>query len=60
MYSVKCGGCEKEYISKTARTLGVRIKEHTANSAITDHTSSSGHKYTFVDAKVLLKVDGDF
>ena len=26
VYSVKCGGCEKEYIGEIARTLGVRFK----------------------------------
>ena len=45
VYSVKCGGCEKEYIGETVpcRTLGVRFKEHTdskhPNSAITSQNT---------------------
>ena len=61
--SVKCGGCEKEYIGETARTLGVRFKEHTdgkhPNSAVTAHTSTTGHKYSLADVKVLVREDSD-
>ena len=56
---MKNGGCEKEYIGKTARTLGVGFKEHTngkhLNSAITEHTFTTGHKYTLADVNVLVK-----
>ena len=52
---MKCGGCE-ECIGETARTLGVRIKEHIdgkhPNSAITEHT--------LTDVKVLVQEDRDF
>ena len=61
---MKYGGCEKEYIGETARTLGVRFKEHTNgkhnNSTITEHTSITGHKYAMTDVKVLVKEDSDF
>ena len=30
------------------------------NSAITEHTSTTGHKYTLADVKVLVKEDCDF
>ena len=61
---MKCGGCEKEYIGERARTHGVRFKEDTdgkhPNSAIMEHISITGHKYTLTDVKVLVKEDSDF
>ena len=60
---MKCGGCE-EYIGGTARTLGTRLKEYIDgkyhNSAVTEHTSSTGHKYTLADVNVLVREDSDF
>ena len=48
---MKCGGCENEYIGETARTLGVRFREHTdgkhPNFSITEHPSITGHKYKY-------------
>ena len=62
--SVKCGRCRMEYIGETARTLRVRFKKHIDSkhpkSAITEHTSITGHKYTLADVKVLVKEDNDF
>ena len=47
VYSVKCSECDQEYVGKTARMLGTRFQEHTdgnhPNSAIEEHTSSTGH-----------------
>ena len=61
---MKCGGCDKEYIGEAAMTLGVWFKEHTddkhPNPAVTEHTATTGHKYTFADVKVLVKEDGEF
>ena len=63
VYCMKCGECA-EYIGKTARTLGMRFKEHTEgkhpNPAITEHTSNTGHKYTLAYVKVLVREDCDF
>ena len=63
VYSVKCGGCEKEYIGETA-TLGVTFREHTGgkhpNSAITKHTATTGHKYTLDNVKVLIREENGF
>ena len=62
---MKCGGCEKKYNGKTARTIGVMMfKEHTdakhPNSAVTECTSITGLKYILTDVNVLLKEDSDF
>ena len=39
VYSVKCGGCEKEYIGETPKILGVRFKEHTDGTHLNSATS---------------------
>ena len=43
---------------------GVRFKKHTddkhPNSPITEHTSNTGHKYTWADVKVFVKEDSGF
>ena len=58
VYSVKCSECDQEYIGETARMLGTRLQENTDgkhfNSAITEHTSSTGHCYTVDDIKILV------
>ena len=47
-----------------ARTLGTRFQEHTdgkhVNSAIAEHTSSTGHRYTLDDTKILVREDNWF
>ena len=64
VYSMKCRGSDKQYIVETARTLVLRMrfKEHTdgkhPNSAITEHTSTTGHIYTLPNVKVLVKEEG--
>ena len=61
VHSVKCSACDQEYVSETARMLGTRFREHTdgnnPNSAIEEHTSSTGHHYTLDDTKILVKED---
>ena len=61
IYSVKCDVCNKEYIGETARTLGVRYKEHTDgrhDSAIQDHLNQSpGHKTSQDNVSVLAMED---
>ena len=41
------------YIGETARMLGTRFREHTdgkhSDSAIAEHTSPTGHRYTLDD-----------
>ena len=50
-------------ICDIARTLGERFKEHTDGnhpiSAVTEHTSITGHKYTLADVIVLVREDSD-
>ena len=45
-------------------TLGGRFKEHTnskhLNSAVTEHTSTTGHRYRLANVKVLVKEESDF
>ena len=59
VYSVKCSECDQEYIGEMARMLGTRFREHTdgkhLNSAIAEHTSSTGHRYTLDDTKILVR-----
>ena len=61
---MRCGGCEKEYTGETARTLGVKFNEHTdgkyPNSVTTEHTCTTGHKYTLTAVKVLVREVSDF
>ena len=61
LYSVKFKECNKEYVGETARSLGTRFKEHTdgkhPNSAITEHTQDTGHRYSIEDVKVLNRED---
>ena len=64
VYSVKCSNCDQEYIGETARMLGTRFQEHTdgkhPNSAIAEHTSSTGNHYTLDDTKILVGLKGGF
>ena len=57
IYCVKCDVCDAEYIGETARTLGIRYKEHTDgkhDSAVQDHLNQSpGHKTTTENVSVL-------
>ena len=61
IYSVKCSECDHEYISETARLLGIKFWEHSdgkhPNSAIKEHSSSTHHHYTLDDTKILVKED---
>ena len=61
VYSVRCSGCNKEYIGETARILSTRFREHTdcknLNSAITEHTSTTSHCYPMDDTKILVRED---
>ena len=56
IYQVDCEQCEATYIGETARALGTRIKEHVSgntNSAITDHTQTTGHRIRGDKVKIL-------
>ncbi|XP_072028106.1 uncharacterized protein [Amphiura filiformis] len=49
VYRVPCEGCEKVYVGETKRTIGERLKEHTAKttsnqSALAEHSKDTGHK----------------
>ena len=48
MYRIPCAGCDKVYIGETKRSVGERLKEHTAKvannlSAIAEHYQKTGH-----------------
>ncbi len=59
VYSAKCKICDKKYIGETARTFKTRFNEHTdgkhPNSAINEHTESTGHTFNIDDTKILVK-----
>ena len=59
VYCVKCSDSDMEFIVETARMLGIRFHEHTdgkhPNSAIVDHTSTTGNCYTMDDTKILVR-----
>ena len=59
VHSVKCGSCDREYIGETAKALGTRFKEHMdgnhPTSAVHEHTSSMGHKFTMDNIKILVR-----
>ena len=61
VYSVQCGGCDKEYVGETARSLGVRFKEHTdgnhPSSAICEHMTNTGHRVNMEEVQVLAQED---
>ena len=65
VYSLKCGKCEEEYIGKTERLLGYRIKEHRSdcasnNSACKRHERSNhNHKIDYDNVEVLDSADTD-
>ena len=52
---------DMKYIGETDRTLANRFCEYTdgkhPNSAITEHTSTTGHCYTMDDTKILVQED---
>ena len=57
VHSVKCSDCDQKYIGETARMLGTRFQEHTdgkhPNSAIVEHASSTSHRNTLDDMKIM-------
>ncbi|XP_072025293.1 uncharacterized protein [Amphiura filiformis] len=62
VYRVPCEGCEKVYVGETKRTLGERLKEHTAKttsnqSALAEHSKDTGHKPDIGNVKVLCRED---
>ena len=55
-------GCNQVYVGETKRTLGERVKEHTANiannlSAVAEHHQKTGHKPDLDNIKVLCRSD---
>jgi hypothetical protein len=63
VYSLKCGNCNDEYIGKTERLLGYRIKEHSSNaignkSACKLHErANTGHFINYDQVKILDGAD---
>ena len=63
VYSIPCGECDVQYIGETGRALKTRMTEHersvrlnkTKNSALADHSHSTGHSVSWDNAKVLSK-----
>jgi hypothetical protein len=51
VYKIRCGKCGAEYIGKTARILGYRIREHRniASSAVHQHLNEPGNEDHWVD-----------
>ena len=61
VYSVECRQCGDEYVGETGRALGCRFKEHTdgkhPSSAITEHTTNTGHRFKLEDVRILQRED---
>ena len=62
VYRVPCGGCNKVYVGQTERTVGERIKEHTAKiannlSAIAEHYKKTSHEPDLDNIEVLCRED---
>ena len=57
VYKIDCKECSNFYIGKTYRRLSQRIKEHNTseNSALTKHSSATGHIIDFENPQVLCK-----
>ena len=64
IYNIQCNSCQAEYIGETARTLGKRFKEHSdprhINSAVVEHTATTGHSFSLDDVKVIGREDKAF
>ena len=62
MYRIPCAGCDQVYIGETERSIGERLKEHTAKvanntSAIAEHHQETGHNPDTDNIKVLCRED---
>ena len=62
VYRIPCGGCDKVYVGETKRSVGERIKEHTAKiannlSAVAEHHQKTGHEPDLDNVKVLCRED---
>ena len=62
VYRIPCGGYNKVYVGKTKRSVGERIKEHTAKiannlSAVAEHHQKTGHEPDLDNVKVLCRED---
>ena len=62
VYCIPCGGCNKVYVGETKRSVGERIKEHTAKiannlSAVAEHHQKTGHEPDMDNVKVLCRED---
>ena len=56
VYQVPCASCPSTYIGETARSMGKRYEEHAKSdkeSAVREHTLSSGHSISFEDVRIL-------
>ena len=62
VYRIPCSGCNKVYVGETKRTVGERVKEHTAKiannlSAIAEHYQKTSHEPDLDNIKVLCRED---
>ena len=62
VYRIPCAGCDQVYIGETKRSIGGRLKEHTAKvannpSAIAEHHQKTGHNPDTDNIKVLCRED---
>ena len=62
VYRIPCAGCEQVYIGETKRSIGEKLKEHTAKvannlSAIAEHHQKMGHNPDTDNIKVLCRED---
>ena len=62
VYRIPCKSCNKVYAGETKRSVGERIKEHTAKiannlSAVAEHYHKTGHELDLDNVKVLCRDD---
>ena len=62
VYRIPCRSCNKVYVGETKRSVGKRIKEHTAKiannlSAVAEHHQKTGHEPDLDNVKVLCRED---
>ena len=62
VYKLKCEDCGVEYIGKTKRVLSERLYSHKSlpESAVFQHTKSTGHHVDFAKVQVIDRAETDY
>ena len=62
VYHIHCEQCDKDYVSKTSRSLATRVKENLSrnSSAVHEHCKLTGHSVDSTKTKVLATESNTF